>query len=142
MRVVVDTNVLVSGLISPFGPPGIIVGLVAAGRLSLCYDARVLAEYAEVLRRPGFSFVEEEVSALLLQIEAGGELTSPLPLPVPLPDPDDEPILEVAVTALADCLITGNIKHFPANSRQGVQVVTPRSFVDTRLRTAQAGPWR
>jgi predicted nucleic acid-binding protein len=47
MRIVVDTNVLVSGLLSPFGPPGVIVSLTAAGRLSLCYDARILAEYAE-----------------------------------------------------------------------------------------------
>jgi predicted nucleic acid-binding protein len=40
MRVVVDTNVLVSGLLSPFGPPGVIVSLTAAGRLSLCSRAR------------------------------------------------------------------------------------------------------
>lgn len=79
MRIVVDTNVLVSGLLSPFGPPGTIIGLIAAGRLSLCHDARILAEYAEVLRRPGFAFAEEDVSALLRQVEAGGELIFPMP---------------------------------------------------------------
>jgi len=134
MRVVVDTNVLVSGLLSPFGPPGTIVALVAAGRLRLCYDGRILAEYADVLRRPGFAFAQEDVDALLPQLEAVGELTSPMPLPIPLPDPDDEPFLEVAVAALADRLLTGNIQHFPARSRQNVQVVTPREFVDTGLR--------
>ena len=41
MRLVVDTNVLVSGLLSPFGPPGVIVNLIAAGRVRLCYDTRI-----------------------------------------------------------------------------------------------------
>ena len=135
MRIVVDTNVLVSGLLSPFGPPGTILGLIAAGRLSLCYDPRILAEYGEVLRRPRFSFVEEDVSTLLLQIEAGGELTSPMPLPVRLPDPLDEPFLEVAADALADYLVTGNVRHFPARARQGVRVVSPREFVEAGLRS-------
>lgn len=77
MRIVVDTNVLVSGLLSPFGPPGSILGLIAAGRLILCHDARILAEYADVLHRPGFAFAEEDIGALLRQVEAGGELRPP-----------------------------------------------------------------
>ena len=136
MRIVVDTNVFVSGLLSPFGPPGTIVGLIAAGGLSLCYDARILAEYSEVLRRPKLSLAEEDVSALLLQVEARGELTSPMPLPARLPDPHDEPFLEVAAAALADYLVTGNVRHFPAGARQNVRVVSPREFVDTGLRSA------
>ena len=134
MRVVVDTNVLVSGLLSPFGPPGAIAGLIAAGRLQLCYDARCLAEYAEVLRRPAFPFTDGDIDALLLQIEAAGELTAPSPLPDRLPDPCDEPFLEVAVSALAEFLVTGNVKHFPAAARQGARVVSPREFVDSGLR--------
>ena len=138
MRIVVDTNVLVSGLLSPFGLPGTILGLIAAGRLGLCHDARVLAEYAEVLRRPGFAFLDEDVSALLRQVEAVGELTSPMPLPVRLPDPLDEPFLEVAVAALADCLVTGNVRHFPESARQNVRVVSPRQFVEADLRSGQS----
>ncbi len=136
MRIVVDTNVLVSGLLSPFGPPGAIVGLIAAGGLSLCYDARILAEYAEVLRRPRFPFAEADISALLLQVEAGGELTSPMPSPARLPDPHDEAFLEVAVAVRADYLVTGNLRHFPARARQSVRVVSPREFVDAGLRPA------
>ena len=138
MRIVVDTNVLVSGLLSPFGPPGIVVARIAAGGVSLCYDARILAEYAEVLRRPAFPFAEEEIVALLREIPAGGELASPMPLPVRLPDPDDEPFLEVAVAALADYLVTGNVRHFPDSARHGVRVVSPREFVDAGLRSDPA----
>ncbi len=49
MIVVVDTNVLVAGLLSPFGPPGEIVRMIVAGSLSLCFDARILSEYSDVL---------------------------------------------------------------------------------------------
>ena len=134
MRVVIDTNVLVSGLLSPFGPPGAIVGLITAGSLCPCHDARVLAEYNDVLRRPAFPFAEEEVAALMAQIRAGGELVAAKPLPLPLPDPDDEPFLEVAAAAMAEFLVTGNLKHFPRDRRQGVCVVSPREFLDSGLR--------
>ena len=130
MRVVVDTNVLVSGLLSPFGPPGVIVRLVSAGRLSICYDARIVAEYTDVLNREAFPFSRDEISALTAQIEAGGVLASPVPLTVRLPDPDDEPFLEVAVAARAEYLVTGNGDHFPPDRRAGVRVVSPREFID------------
>lgn len=134
MRVVIDTNVLVSGLLTPFGPPGVIVGMVAVGRLRPCYDARILAEYNEVLRRPAFPFADEEVAALMAQIRAGGELATAEPLPSPLPHPDDRPFLEVAVSAMAEYLVTGNVKHFPRDRRSGVRVVTPRELLESGLR--------
>ena len=131
MRVVVDTNVLVSGLLSPFGPPGVIVSLTAGGRLSLCHDARILAEYTEVLCRPSFPFSHEEVAVLTAQITARGVLASPVPLASRLPDADDEPFLEVAIAARAVFLVTGNGDHFPPDRRCGARVVSPREFVDS-----------
>ena len=130
MRVVVDTNVLVSGLLSPFQPPGVIVGRVSAGSLRLCYDARMWAEYEEVLRRPAFPFTEQEVAALLAQVQALGELVVPAPLPVRLGDADDEPFLEVAHAAMVEYLVTGNLKHFPPTRWRGVRIVSPREFLD------------
>ena len=47
---------LASGLLNPFGPPGEIVRLVSSGAVTLCLDARVVSECAEVLRRPKFGF--------------------------------------------------------------------------------------
>ena len=126
-----DTNVLVSGLISPFGPPAEVVRLVTANRVQLLYDPRILAEYQQVLARPRFSFEPSRVEALLSQIEADGELVTAAPLAEPLPDPDDEAFLAVAVTGRAQCLVTGNLRHFPAQNRQGVLVVPPRAFIET-----------
>ncbi|MDP6116974.1 MAG: putative toxin-antitoxin system toxin component, PIN family [Planctomycetota bacterium] len=130
MRVVLDTNVLVSGLLSPFGPPAEIVRLVAVGKLKLCYDARILAEYREVLARPRFGFDSGKVDDLLEQISSEGELVTATPLSRHLPDPDDEPFLEVACGTAAECLVTGNLKHFPVRRRQGMTVLSPREFVD------------
>ena len=130
MRVVVDTHVLVSGLISPFGPPGIIVGLVARGTLHLCHDGRILAEYREVLERPAFAFRSRDVGTLLSRIAANGVPLAPSPLADRLPDAGDQPFLEAAVAANAAFLVTGNLKHFPPGSRNGVRVVSPREFLD------------
>jgi putative PIN family toxin of toxin-antitoxin system len=134
MRVVLDTNVLVSGLWSPFRPPGRIVGLVAAGALPLLLEERIFGEYREVLARRGFGFDAGRVESLLLQVEAAGEFVVAQQLLERLPDPDDEAFLEVALAAHADFLVTGNLRHFPPRLRHGVAVVSPREFIEALRR--------
>ena len=129
MRIVLDTNVLVSGLLNPFGSPGRIVQLVAAGELSLCYDARILCEYRDVLLRPGFGFRSDHVDRLLEQIRTAGEPVAAVPLAHRLPDRDDEPFLEVAVAAAAEYLVTGNLRHYPARARGDTRVLSPAAFL-------------
>ncbi len=129
MRIVLDTNVLVAGLLSPFGPPGEIVRMVSSGELTLCLDARVLSEYAEVLRRPKFGFDEDAVAALLDYVEYRGLMVASSPLPEALPDTDDEPFLEIALACGAEYLVTGNLVHFPETLCCGVTVVSPAEFV-------------
>ena len=135
MRIVLDTNVLVSGLISPFGPPGAIVRMVSSGSIILCLDARILAEYEEVLARSKFDFDPDAVAALLDYIDFRSEVVAALPLTSRLPDPDDEPFLEVAVACHADGLVTGNTVHFPPELRAGAVVLTPTEFME-RFRSA------
>ena len=136
MRIVVDTNVLVSGLLTPFGAAAQIVRMVASGQLVVCYDSRILTEYEDVLRRPKFDFPEGAVSALVDQIEGEGVSLATTPLRASLLDRDDEPFLEVAVAANGETpdelvhVVTGNSKHFPKEIRQGVPLVSPREFVD------------
>ena len=130
MIVVVDTNVVVAGLLQPFGACGEIVRMISAGELKLCFDARILSEYDEVLRRPKFQFEEHAVVALLELIVHEGRPVAAPPLATGLPDPDDEPFLAVTLSGGAACLITGNVKDFPAKSRQGAKVVSPRRFIE------------
>lgn len=130
-----DTNVLVAGLLSPFGRPAEIVRMIASGKLVVCYDARILTEYLEVLARAKFRFDQADVQALMDQIRAAGEVVAGDPLPADLPDPNDAPFLEVALSARAESLITGNLRHFPARRRQGMRVLTPTAFLKFYART-------
>ena len=129
MKVVLDINVLVSGLLNPYGAPGEIVRTTSAGTLQLCHDARIVSEYRDVLLRPKFHFNEVYVDALLDQIKACGHLVTGEPLRDRLPDSDDEMFLEVALGGRAECLITGNMKHYPPARRHGVRVVDPAQFL-------------
>jgi putative PIN family toxin of toxin-antitoxin system len=130
VKVVVDTNVLVSGLLKPLGPPGVVVRMVAAASISLCHDVRILYEYRDVLSRPKFSFQSADVEGLLDQIRAWGTPVVCQPLGDRLPDPDDEKFLEAALAGRARFLVTGNKKHFPSGLRRGVTVLGPREFVE------------
>ncbi len=129
MNIVLDTNVLVAGLLSPFGPCGQIVRMVSSGELTLSFDARILAEYEEVLARPKFKFQKEKVAAFLDHIQHQGYMAASSPLSRSLPDADDDPFLEVAITARAICIVTGNQIHFPAELCQGVKVYSPADFL-------------
>jgi putative PIN family toxin of toxin-antitoxin system len=130
MKIVLDTNVLVSGLLAPFGPSGKIVRMVSAGELILYIDARILSEYQEVLHRPKFKFDKDHISILVDFIKRYGQFVSSLPLKNLLPDPDDEPFLEVAIAGKVRSLITGNSVHYPPLSREGINIFSPSEFLE------------
>jgi putative PIN family toxin of toxin-antitoxin system len=131
MRIVVDTNVLVSGLLTPFGSSGEIVRMLFSGELILCIDARILSEYKEVLCRPKFKFDKNKIAVLIDFILQYGQIVSSSPLKCPLPDPDDEPFLEVAMAGNVKILITGNKVHYPSASREGMEILSPSEFIDS-----------
>ena len=130
MKIVLDTNVLVSGLLTPFGPSGEIVRMLSAGELILYIDARILSEYEEVLHRPKFKFDKDNISLLLDFIRLYGQFVSSMPLKNRLPDPDDEPFLEVAIAGKVRSLITGNIVHYPPLCREGIKIFSPSEFLE------------
>lgn len=129
MRVVVDTNVLISGLISRKGPPAAIVDLISDAKLSVIIDDRIEAEYREVLSRPGWPFPWEEGMALLDEVLNNGEKVVADPLKADVPDPDDLMFIEVAVEAQADCIVTGNKRHFPKAAAKNISVLSPSEFM-------------
>jgi len=114
VRIVVDTNVLVSAFISPFGSPGRIVDLLLAGTLTAVMDDRIFAEYREVLRRPRFEFDKEKVEFVLDYFNAEGDFVSACLLNVDIPDKDDLMFVEVAATPPKSAIVTGNRKDFPS----------------------------
>lgn len=129
MRIVLDTNVLVSALLSRHAAPADVLRLTLEGAFVPLYDQRILAEYREVLARPAFNFDPRDTAALLRGLEWSGELVFTSPLNPDLPDPDDLPFLEVAVWGEAEALVTGNVRHFRA-ARGRINVLTPRELLD------------
>jgi putative PIN family toxin of toxin-antitoxin system len=127
---VLDTNVLVAGLIRSSGPPGRIVDALRDGSVIPVFDDRILDEYGEVLKRPFFSryFGQVERESVLSFIEGNGERTMSACRMVGLPDLSDAAFAEVAVTAGVP-LVTGNVKHFPVTKCAGLTVLTPAEFV-------------
>lgn len=126
----IDTNVLVSAAINPYGSPGRLMDAVLAEGLTVLHDDRILNEYREVLTRPRFGFALADVGALLDFIESAGEHISTRDLGVILPDASDLPFLEVAALGRADALITGNLKHFkPRRGKHSVYICTPAEFL-------------
>lgn len=123
---VLDTNVLVSALVSKEGPPAKVWEALGAGRYLLAYDPRILHEYQRVLTRPKFGFTAREVADLFGVIARLGEIVMPAAALPPLPDPGDTPFLEVAASTPDKVLVTGNGKHFVRAIRHGVSVFSPR----------------
>ncbi len=130
MKAVVDTNVLVSGLINPQHAPGRIVDMLRTGALRLTVDDRILSEYQSVLMGPRMRrwVSEEDARDLLAFLLLDSEPIVASVYVQELPDLGDVPFLEVALTANVP-LVTGNMKHFPEDLRRGQVVLTPVEFV-------------
>ena len=123
---VLDSNVLVSGLLSPLGPPGRLVDVCLSRRLRLAFDDRLELEYREVLARPKLGIDRTRREAFLAVLQFQDHVTAaPWPYGTP-PDLDDIPFLEVALETSAQVLVTGNLRHFPTRCRGPVTVLPPR----------------
>jgi len=129
VRVVLDTNVLVSALMTPGGVCSRILRLVYDEALQVCIDERIIEEYESVLSRPRFRLDSEDINETIEMIRAYAETVTPMPLPVELPDPADLSFLEVAAEADA-VLVTGNKRHFPVKARHGVKVLAPAELIE------------
>ena len=130
MRIVLDTNVLVSGLLNPNGAPGRIVDLLIAGQVQVLYDDRILGEYREVLTRPQLAIDPSSTQAVIDYLLFSGEHVLALPLPeTTFPDPDDKMFAEVAISGEADAIVTGNSRHFSSLKTYDVKVCSPSEFI-------------
>ncbi len=131
MRLVVDTNVLVSSLLTPRGTAARLMDhLIGAGDAWLV-DLRILAAYRQVLPRPRFRLSSRIVEEVFSAIDASVLIIEAAPLRVRLPDPTDLPFLEVAAAGRADALVTGNARHFvPLEGAHGIRVVSPREALE------------
>lgn len=112
IKVVLDTNVLVSALLTPSGNPARVLDHILNGAIVLCYDSRIITEYQDVLLRSKFGFNRKTVKEIVDFFIFTGISIVAAPLSINFEDEDDKKFFEVADSANA-YLVTGNIKHFP-----------------------------
>ena len=129
VNVVVDTNVLVSGVINPHGKPAQILNLLLNGKITILYDNRIIHEYSNVLHRQKFGFAPEEIEPLLDFVKMEGEYVVPNPVKLSFSDESDKKFFEIFMGGNAQYLITGNKNHFPHMKR----IVSPSDFLESFL---------
>jgi putative PIN family toxin of toxin-antitoxin system len=125
VKAVIDTNVLVSALLSPKGPPAQILRLAISGQILICIDSRIALEYENVLFRDKFPFEPLDVRVLLNKILQIASAVVPKVIEINALHHEDKKFYEVAKCTGA-YLVTGNLKHFPEEPR----VVSPAGFLE------------
>jgi putative PIN family toxin of toxin-antitoxin system len=128
IRVVLDTNVLVSANVNDEGLEALVVSLGLNKKVQLCVSESMLKEYEQVLAHPRLKFAPKEVSAFLERLRSASILVAPTHTVSASPDEPDNRILECAEAAGADFLVTGNKRHFPKRWK-GTQVVNARELL-------------
>lgn len=131
LRVVIDTNVLVSALLKPDSVPELVLSLILEGEMILCLSEPIAAEYEGVLRREKFKKLNpRKVKALLSLLKSQARWVEPkVRLNITKADPEDNKFLECAQEAEANFFITGNIKHFPPGRHKTTIILRPSEFV-------------
>jgi uncharacterized protein len=128
LRLVLDTNIVVSAALNPDGLPRttLLIALTKPARLYVTQP--ILDEYAGVLMRPRLRILRSERQRLIQLISNRSHLVKPVRHLTVASDPNDDMFLECADAARADYLITGNRRHFP-EFWKGTKVITSREFV-------------
>jgi len=133
MRVVLDSNVLVSGLIRPDSPCGQILRWVQETRIELAASPAMVAEFRRATRYPRVRkyilLTDSELEARLTVFEVLADLVGEVPVVAPrLRDPDDLKVLATAVSGRAEFIVTGDLDLLALGQHDGIGIVTPRAF--------------
>lgn len=134
VRVVLDTNLIVSSLVNPRTPPSRVMDFFSRKLIDVIVSVEIVLEYRTVLTRPTVMGLHkrssEEIDELILGLEKHATQVFPLAsLYVVKGDPDDNKFIECAVAGGADFIISGDKHLLALGSYDGIQIVTPAMFV-------------
>jgi len=129
LRLVIDTNVIVSAAIMPEGLQRTVVNIALAKPCRFYVSESILEEYKKVIARPHLKIDRSSRRRLLDLIADRSHLVEPTRLPVVTSDPDDNKFVECADAARADYLLTGNQRHFPTHWKC-TKIITSRQFIE------------
>lgn len=128
LRLVLDTNIVVSAALKPEGLQRTVVLLAITKPARLYISPAILSEYREVLSRPEFQIRKGLREQLLKLIRKRAHSLVPARHLQVTSDPGDNIFLECADAARADYLVTGNVRHFPRFWKK-TKIITSREFV-------------
>ena len=123
-RVVIDTNILVSSILSPQGSPARIMELISDGEMQLVYSPAILDEYKRVLAYDKLDIEHTTQTRAINEVTRLGILTEPVASDTPMPDEDDRVFYDAAKSSGAT-LVTGNTKHYSSEAF----IMSPTGFL-------------
>jgi len=125
---VIDTNVVVSGLLVDRGYPAQLINAVADGEVKIVYDARIFSEYREVLNRSRLQITPTKIAHFLALLRSQELVLASHRLRAG-PDLADLMFIEVALSTRQKTIVTGNLRDFPRSIRHGVRIISPTQAV-------------
>jgi putative PIN family toxin of toxin-antitoxin system len=134
VRVVLDTNVVISRYLTPRGRVARIIDLWEQGAFELLTSEVILSEYSRVLRYPRLVSIHRLTDAQLAEIDEAFREFTELVVPDATPaviddDPDGDQFLACAGSGGADCLVTGDPHLLRLGSYQGIPILSPADFL-------------
>lgn len=133
MRAVLDTGVLVSGLIRRQGVPGTLLQALATGTYTAVYTTETMLEVVDVLSRDKFrtkySIRPDAVTALVQLIRLRGALAIPTEDVTVCRDPKDDKFLTAAVAGNADLIVSGDLDLLVLSPFRGIPILRPSDFL-------------
>ena len=133
MRVILDTNVVISGVYFT-GPPYHILKAWRDGTVHVVVSPEIIEEYQRVGSVLAKQFPGVDIDPILTLFAAEAELIVVPPLPEPVcDDPDDDKFLACALASKTKIIISGDRQLLRVSGYRGIEVVRPRAFVDEYL---------
>lgn len=147
-RTVLDTNVIISGIINRLGLPRRLLTAWRSGELTLVTSSEIIAEVERVLHKPRIqrrhALTEELIRSVVEELRSGADLVAPLAaLPIQSRDPNDDMFLAVALGSAVEYVVTGDddLLSLKGAAELGeLQIVTPREFLDLLTGSDDAVP--
>ena len=128
IRAVLDTNVVVSASLSSDGPAALILDSLFSKSFRCFISEALLDEYEQVLSRPRFARDPREILRAMRHLRKTAVVVVPAKRVAAALDPDDNKLLDCALEARADYIVTWNVRHFPKQF-QDIRIVRPRQFL-------------
>lgn len=133
MRVVIDTNILVSAIILPHGSVGPVLQYLRHGAYTLLYTPTLLEELVDVLNRPRifnkYNLTEADIHAVLAFILLRGEQVHPVEEINACRDPKDNKFLTAAIAGRADALVSGDKDLLVLHPFRNIPIINPAMFL-------------